>query len=674
MENNKSDHRSRENSDEKDELIHRLKIRNEELEKQHADLSLELEKNNENIEVFKDIFETVREGIAYTTLSGKVLSINKYLEQILELPKENIEGKNIIALASALLTANNIRLAIPLLKSLIAGKEINPFQIEYKNKILEITATINRKTKRLTGQVSDITEKVQIERALKKSEARLRRAELASKSGNWELHLDSKVMIGSDGAVKLYGLDRNSLDYKIAKDVALKEYRPMMDEAMEKLLKYNEPYNIEFKLRNATTGEIIDIHSVCEYDSENRILFGSIQDITDFKKAEEEIRKKNIDLTIAKDKAEESDKLKTAFLHNISHEIRTPLNAIIGFSGFLDQPDLTPENRKEYIDIIFQSNNQLLSIINDILNISHIETGQVQIRESQADLNLILNNLYNQFRAEAEMKNLDFRLNTDFAGTDSIVVTDDGKLIQVITNLLNNAFKFTKEGHIELGCRVKGKIIEFYIEDTGIGIPEEVHEKIFERFYQVDQSVTRVYTGTGLGLSISSAYVEFLGGKLSVRSSPGNGSVFEFSIPYKHPATLRSEENVISPSEKPVSSGIKTLLIAEDEESNYALIRAMLKSYNYIILRALNGLEAVDICRNNPDIDLILMDLKMPVKDGFEATAEILKFRPSMPIIAQTAYAHTSDKTKALECGCIDYLSKPFQKKQLVSLLEKYFN
>jgi signal transduction histidine kinase len=376
-------------------------------------------------------------------------------------------------------------------------------------------------------------------------------------------------------------------------------------------------------------------------------------------------------LTLARDKAEESDRLKTAFLHNISHEIRTPLNAIVGFSGFLDQPDLTEEERKEYIDIIFQSNNQLLSIINDILNISQIETGQVTMRETECNLTLMLRHLHNQFLSQARSSGLDLRLNLPISGFDKAVRTDEHKLIQVLSNLLNNALKFTHEGYVELGIQPKGSKIEFYVEDSGIGIDKAEHEKIFERFYQVDKSVSRIYSGTGLGLSISDAYVRMLGGKFSLESAPGKGSRFSFTIPWKQTdAHIVSSETVSVPSQK--GDVRKTILVAEDEESNYALVNAILKPQGYNIIRAKNGQAAVDICLSNPEIDLVLMDIKMPVMDGFEATRAILRHNPGLKVIAQTAYAHPTDRIRALESGCIDYLAKPFDRKDFITLIKKH--
>lgn len=397
--------------------------------------------------------------------------------------------------------------------------------------------------------------------------------------------------------------------------------------------------------------------------------------ITHFLAVKEDItdkKRKELELLRALEKAEESDRLKTAFLHNISHEIRTPLNAIIGFSGFLDQPDLTEEDRKNYIDIIFQSNNQLLSIVNDILNISYIEANQVKIKKSRSDLNRIMDSVYHQFLIEARTKNLSFDLNNEINPSDAFIETDESKLIQVISNLLNNAFKFTLEGKVVLGCRIEGDKLIAWVEDTGIGIPENEQARIFERFYQVDKSESRVYGGTGLGLSISMGFAELLGGEITVQSTAGKGSVFSLSIPYTRLEIEEPQEvHVLPGSDRKVKPAIK-VLITEDEQSNMALILAMLKSTGYVLLRANDGKEAIDMCKSDTGINIVLMDIQMPKIDGFNATREILEFRPGLPIIAQTAFAHSTDRAKALECGCVDYISKPYSKLQLLSLIDRY--
>jgi PAS domain S-box-containing protein len=265
------------------------------------------------------------------------------------------------------------------------------------------------------------------------------------------------------------------------------------------------------------------------YESDKLVaLEGFISDITERKRIEEELIR-------AKEKAEQSDRLKTAFLHNISHEIRTPMNAIVGFTTLLDTPEITDESRRQYIDIIYQSSNQLLSIITDIVDISNIETGLVKISRSNVNLNNLIRSLFEQYRLRAQEQNLVLNFSTHLDDSEAQVMTDETKVIQIFSNLLNNALRFTKKGRIELGYVVRGEMIEFFVSDTGIGIAPEHHEKVFERFYQVEGPSSKKYSGTGLGLSISKAYAELLGGSMWLISAQGEGSLFCFSIPFTRP-------------------------------------------------------------------------------------------------------------------------------------------
>jgi PAS domain S-box-containing protein len=251
----------------------------------------------------------------------------------------------------------------------------------------------------------------------------------------------------------------------------------------------------------------------------------SFRDITDRKKAE-------ADLIAAKDKAEESDRLKTAFLHNVSHEIRTPMNAIIGFSTLLNEPDVSEEDRHQYTDIIFQSGSQLLSIINDIVDIANVESGQAKLNLTEVNLNSMMKSLNEQFSIIAKGNNILINLNVSLPDEDSEVITDNTKLVQVLSNLINNAIKFTKDGQIDFGYTLNEKFLEFFVKDSGIGISQEYHTRIFDRFFQVDSAVSRQYSGTGLGLSICKGYVQLLGGTIEVESESGKGTLFRFTIPY----------------------------------------------------------------------------------------------------------------------------------------------
>lgn len=375
----------------------------------------------------------------------------------------------------------------------------------------------------------------------------------------------------------------------------------------------------------------------------------------------------------AKLSAEESDRLKTAFLANMSHEIRTPMNSIVGFSNLLNDPNLKSEKRHEFLQHILQSSGLLLNLIDDIIDISKIEAGQMNVNVQQVRVNDIVKDTFAVFREANENDDLEFRLKIP-RGTGSVLSnTDPVRLRQVLTNLLSNAVKFTPEGFIELGYKLNPQKnrpnIEFYLKDSGIGIKEDKLDLIFERFRQVDDSQSRKYGGTGLGLAISKRLVELLGGTIWVKSKPGKGSVFYFTIPYLLPnePSLQAEQF----DSKKFSWKGKSILIAEDENSNYELIKAALNNTGINILRAHNGEEAVERISGGEKVDLILMDIRMPKLNGYEATRQIKAIDEHIPIVAITAYAMSEDEAKSLQAGCDKYLSKPIRPLRLLELINE---
>jgi CheY-like chemotaxis protein len=390
------------------------------------------------------------------------------------------------------------------------------------------------------------------------------------------------------------------------------------------------------------------------------LVYGSCRDITERKRVQESLKQ-------ALEKAEESDKLKTAFLHNISHEIRTPMNAIVGFSALLGEPDIDEKVRASYIAVIMQSSDHLLSIISDIVDISNIEANIIKTLKNEVNINSILKSLCNQFIHKADEKKISLICEKGLADSEALIYTDITKLNQVLSNLVSNALKFTDDGQVRIWYSLKDKYLEFGVSDTGIGISSEHHAKIFDRFYQVSSAMERLYEGTGLGLAISKAYVEHLGGRIWFTSEPGIGTSFFFTIPYE-----KREPKGIQVYEKDVPARFvfpvkKVILVAEDVESNFKLIRYFLTGSNAEVLHAYNGKEAVERCLSTEKIDLVLMDIKMPVMDGYTAVKLIREKNTSIPIIAQTAYA--DDKEKAIECGCSGFISKPFDKKSLFKVL-----
>jgi len=381
------------------------------------------------------------------------------------------------------------------------------------------------------------------------------------------------------------------------------------------------------------------------------------------------------ELIQAKDKAEESDRLKTAFLTNMSHEIRTPMNGILGFADLLKSVNLSGEKQQEFIGIIETSGKRMLNIINDIINISKVEAGMTEINISESDISEQTEYIYAFFKLEVEQKGLQFILKNTLPASGSIIKTDREKIYAILTNLVKNAIKFTSKGFIEFGYEKKGKYLEFFVKDSGIGIRQEQMEFIFDRFRQGSESLTRNYEGSGLGLSISKAYVEMLGGKIWIESEETKGSTFYFTIPY---ITEQSGIKIIKTAVKEIKEKYHIvnlkILIVEDDETTEKLIKTIVEKYSKEILIARNGVEAILICRNNPDIDLVLMDIKMPQMNGYEATKQIRQFNKSVIIFAQTAYALPGDRDKAIEAGCNDYISKPYSQDLFAELMERTFN
>lgn len=382
------------------------------------------------------------------------------------------------------------------------------------------------------------------------------------------------------------------------------------------------------------------------------------------------------DLKEAKDKAEESDRLKSAFLANMSHEIRTPMNAILGFSEMLTKPNYTDEDKKEFSSLISSNANNLLNLINDIIDIAKIEAGQIKVNYEITSLNKIFGELNATFQREKLQRGkfkVDLRVKFPTISEFNII-TDPLRLKQVLTNLIGNALKFTDSGYIEFGFNImEDNIIRFYVQDSGIGITPEKQNIIFDRFRQADDSHTRRYGGTGLGLAIVKHLIELLGGTIWVESTQGKGSTFYFTHPY-HSSMAMNTESMNIKKIMPINNWQnKIILITEDEENNFKLLKAILAPSKARLIWAKNGKEAVEICKTNPLIDLVLMDLKMPEMTGYEATELIKKFRKKLPIIAQTAYAMADERAKTKEAGFDDFITKPINSDELLNKISIYF-
>ncbi len=379
-------------------------------------------------------------------------------------------------------------------------------------------------------------------------------------------------------------------------------------------------------------------------------------------------------MVIAKDKAEESDRLKSAFLANMSHEIRTPMNGILGFANLLKEPELSIHQQKEYVRIIERSGVRMLNIINDIIDISKIEAGLTKLNIKESNINQQIEYIYTFFKPEIEGKGMTISYRSTLPDKESIIKTDREKVFSILTNLVKNAIKYSKDGEIKIGYILKGDYIEFYVRDSGIGIHKDRQKAIFERFIQADIEDKMAQQGAGLGLSISKAYVEMLGGKIWVESEEGVGSTFYFTLPYQ----INSEE-ILKVSDFAPTEGKENnirnlkILIAEDDEPSEMLISIIVKEFSTEVIKAKTGKEVVEMCRKNSDINLILMDIQMPDMNGYEATRQIRQFNKEVIIIAQTAYGLMGDREKSIEAGCNEYIAKPINKTELLALIQKYF-
>jgi len=365
------------------------------------------------------------------------------------------------------------------------------------------------------------------------------------------------------------------------------------------------------------------------------------------------------------------------------------MNGILGFASLLKEPNLTGEEQHEYIKIIEKSGERMLNTINDIVDISKIEAGLIQLDIKESNVNVQTEYIYNFFKPEAEAKGIRLILRNSLPAGEATILTDREKLYAILTNLVKNAIKYTEMGSIEFGYELVSAVekihefslqqgIQFYVRDTGIGIPHNRQKAIFERFIQADIEDAKAMQGSGLGLAITKSYVDMLGGQIWVESESGKGSVFYFTLPYPPVKQERKYFNNVSLPESANNqltskvTGLK-ILIAEDDETSEMFISILTRDFSRKVLKAHTGLEAVHICSNNPDLDLILMDVQMPEMGGYTATRQIREFNKEVIIIAQTAYGLSGDRSKALDAGCNDYISKPIKKDELMAMIQKYF-
>ncbi len=523
--------------------------------------------------------------------------------------------------------------------------------------------------------IRDITKRKQAEKKSERDKNMLNQAQKIAKLGSWYWDVQKKSFRCSDEIYRILGVEKTQLIERNPKWFANfipKFEREKVLNSFINSLRNEEPLDIEFPIKtNLKERKIIHSQSQVYFDKTGRLerVIGTLLDISERIRIEQALKE-------AKSKAEEADKLKSAFLANMSHEIRTPMNAILGFASLLKRQELSKETHLDYIDHIQQSGEGLLKLINDIVDISKIESNQLQIENGPIRINTLLDKLYSRYEELLILKNRHtIRLNVEKALTDPgfTIISDAFRLQQVISNLLNNSLKFTVDGEITFGYKIVNSTLEFFVVDEGIGIADDKKDQIFKRFGKLDDPSRMNKSGTGLGLSISKSLVNLMGGKIWLESGEPGNTKFCFSIPLQFAEKEKlPEKNCAEPpcSNNPELSK-KTILIAEDELLNYKLLETLLLKTGARVLWAKNGKEAVDIA-SSKKIDLIFMDIKMPEMNGYEATRAIKKIDNTIPIIAQTAFAFANEKKYILQSGCDMYLTKPIDHKEIYDVVNRF--
>ena len=625
----------------------------------------------ESEDKYRSIFENSGVAILLTSPDGRIFSANDFACQLFGYAEAEICNLG----RDGLVDSSDPNLEILLKKRRQTGQasgELTFIRNNGSKFLAEVSSIIfhdKEGNERTSMVIRDLTEQKMAEEALKESELRFRLLAESSPVG-----IFTTDEYGLTNYVNPRWCEISNLSFDEAMGNGwLKATHPGDSENLanswQQTSLSGEASKAEYRFIHPDGSEVWVIGQAVPQKNEQGIITGYIGTITDIT----ERKKMESDLIRSKEKAEESDRLKTAFLANMSHEIRTPMNGILGFLDLLNSKGLDENSRQQYMHVVNQSGQRLLDTINDIIEISKIEAGDQEMKNDVVDISEIMQYHVDFFQLQAKQKGISLSIAEQISPDQSLIETDKNKLESILTNLVKNALKFTKQGTIQLGNYIEKDSLVFYVKDTGCGIPANKIEAVFERFVQAETGLTRDYEGSGLGLTIAKAYVNLMGGNIWVNSEIDKGSTFYFSIPYQ----LSSAINHVNDDKKEIPDKYlkeKTILVAEDDDPSYQYLEVILKQKNIRLIHAKNGKEAIQFFTKHPEISLILMDIKMPVMDGLEATREIRKYNKAIPVIAQTAYALSGDKEKSIQAGCNNYITKPINSSVLLKLLDKYLD
>ena len=625
----------------------------------------------ESEEKHRTIFQNIQDVYFEMAPDTTILEISPSVSKISQYKREDLIGKSIDHLVVDEKIKNTF------LKQLFERGKLNDFDVPLKDRddrLLYCSVNVKIETGsdgtplKAIGSLRDITER----KLAREHISKLERAVEQSPSSVVITDLDGKIEYVNPRFTEITGYTKEEALGQPTSIMKSGEHAREFYKILWDSIRSGKEWRGEFLNRRkdgSTFWEMASISPVRNDLDQITHYIAIKDDITERKNIEQQ-------LVQAKEKAEESDRLKSAFLANMSHEIRTPMNAILGFSEILQHEGIQPEDRREYIKLIHDKGNDLMNIISDLIDISRIEAGDMKLVKTHIRINDIILELFEQVNKEKALKGKNevqvrYRISED---AEYSILSDKNRLRQVFNNLLGNAMKFTNEGYIEIGYDLLDDHVRFYVKDSGIGITPENQKVIFERFRQEDNSYTRKHGGTGLGLAISKQIVELLGGEIGVDSKPDQGANFYFTLPLEQTSeALPSGAKVERPRyQNNLKLATKKILIAEDDSSNYMFLESLLRSTEAELIWARNGQQAVDIHAGRDDIDLILMDIRMPEMNGLQATEKIRSTDNDIPIIALTAFAFADDREKSVEAGCTEHLAKPVKIEELKRVLQKY--